>query len=293
MLDDYSLSMILDSENKVALPLLPTGKPHVSFSEVKCWKECSFRHKLMYIDKIELGEPSPYLPFGTAVHAGCESLIESKQIDRDRIVAEFKEAWLQSNFDDPTWIAKQPGWYKHEPVDKWVEWANNMWNDVLEFLDGEFPGWEIFKAEEELYEDIEDMDAKFKGFVDGVLKVPNKKGTGHLYWIIDWKTAQSYGWKREKKQDILMTAQLILYKHFWSKKHGVPLEDIRCGFILLKRGAKPGKICELVPVSVGPKSLEKAVKIVRSMISTVRKGMYLKNRDACGFCPYKGTPHCP
>lgn len=281
-----------DTEQKVSLPLLPTGKPHVSFSEVKCWKECTFRHKLTYIDKIEVGEPSPYLPFGTAVHAGCESLIETKQVDREKIVAEFKEAWLKSNFDDPIWIAKQPGWYKHEPVDKWVEWANNMWNDVLAFLDEEFPGWEIFKAEEELYEDIDDLQVKFKGFIDGVLKLPNKKGNGHVYWIIDWKTAQSYGWKREKKQDILMTAQLILYKHFWAKKHGVELEDIRCGFILLKRGAKPGKICELVPVSVGPKAVEKATKIVRSMISTVRRGFYLKNRDSCTFCSYKGTPHC-
>ena len=279
-------------DQKPRLPLLPTGKPHVSFSEVKCWKECSYRHKLIHIDKIDMDSPSPYLPFGTAVHAGCESLIESKTLDRDRIISEFKEAWLAANFDDPEWVARQPGWYKHEPVDTWVEWANNMWNDVLTFLDTEFPGWEIHEAEEQLYEDIEGMDVKFKGFIDGVLRVPNKKGDGHTYWIIDWKTAQSYGWKREKKQDILMTAQLILYKHFWAQKHDVPLSDIRCGFILLKRGAKPGKICELVPVSVGPKAIEKATKILRSMVTYVKKGFALKNRHSCTFCPYAGTQHC-
>jgi len=279
-------------EQKIQLPLLPTGKPHVSFSEVKCWKECSYRHKLIYIDKIEMDSPSPFLPFGTAVHAGCESLIETKQLDRDKIVNEFKEAWKKGDFDNPDWVSKQPGWYKHAPVETWAGWANDMWNDVLPYLDSEFPGWEIFKAEEDLYEDIEGMEAKFKGFIDGILKTPNRKGDGHIYWIIDWKTAQSYGWKREKKQDILMTAQLILYKYFWSKKHGIPLEDIRCGFILLKRGAKPGKICELVPVSVGPKAVEKATKILRSMVTTVRKGMYLKNRDSCTFCPYAGTQHC-
>jgi len=279
-------------EQRVHLPILPTGKPHVSFSEVKCWKECSYRHKLIYIDKIDMDSPSPYLPFGTAVHAGCESLIETKMVDRDRIISEFKDAWLAANFDDPAWVARQPGWYKHEPVDTWVKWAHNMWDDVLTYLDDEFPGWEIFKAEEDLYEDIEGMGAKFKGFIDGVLKVPNKKGDGHVYWIIDWKTAQSYGWKREKKQDILMTAQLILYKHFWAQKHGIPLSDIRCGFVLLKRGAKPGKICELVPVSVGPKAVEKATKILRSMLTTVRKGMFLKNRDSCTFCAFKGSQHC-
>ena len=32
-------------ENNSSFQTLPTGKPHVSFSEVKLWKECSFRHK--------------------------------------------------------------------------------------------------------------------------------------------------------------------------------------------------------------------------------------------------------
>jgi len=279
-------------DDKPRLPLLPTGKPHVSFSEVKCWKECSYRHKLIHIDKIDLDAPSPYLSFGTAVHAGCESLLETKAVDRDRILSEFRDAWAAANFDDPEWVARQPGWYRHEPVDAWVGWANDMWDDVLEFLDAQFPGWVIHKSEEQLYEPVEGLDVKFKGFIDGVLKVPNKKGDGHTYWIIDWKTAQSYGWKREKKQDILMTAQPILYKYFWAQKHGVELKDIRCGFILLKRGAKPGKICELVPVSVGPKAIEKATKMLRSMVLSVRKGLALKNRHACDFCPYSGTQHC-
>ena len=89
-----------------------------------------------------------------------------------------------------------------------------------------------------------------------------------------------------------MTAQLILYKHFWSRKHSVPLGDIRCGFILLKRGGKPGRICELVTVSVGPKALGKAEKILNNMISSVRRGIFLKNRNSCTYCQYKDTPHC-
>ena len=132
----------------------------------------------------------------------------------------------------------------------------------------------------------------FKGYIDGVIKVPKKNGKGHLYWIIDWKTSQAYGWRRQKKQDILMTAQLILYKSFWAKKHNILLEDIRCGFVLLKRGGKPGKICELVQVSVGPKSLERGIKILNNMISSVRRGMFLKNRESCTYCQFKGTEYC-
>lgn len=273
-------------------PALPTGKSHISFSEVKCWKECSWRHKLLYVDKIDVFEPSPFLDFGTAVHEGCENLLEGNDLNKEKILKDVTDAWEKHGFGEPEWYEKQPGWYKHAPVEEWCEWATNMWNDVPSFLDNTFPSWETVKAEEELREDIEGSDVKFKGFIDAIIKVPKKKGSGYEYWILDWKTAQSYGWRRQKKQDILMTAQLILYKHFWSKKHDVPLKDIRCGFILLKRGAKPGNVCELVKVSAGPKSIERALKIMRSMIKSVKKQFNLKNRNSCMFCDFKDTEHC-
>jgi len=279
-------------KNSDSLPILPTGKSHVSFSEVKCWKECSWRHKLLYVDKIDVFHPSPFLDFGTAVHEGCETLLETKEVDRKKILKDVTDAWETHGFDDPEWVKNQPGWYKYAPVDEWCRWAENMWNDIPAFLDKTFPDWEIVKAEEELREDIEDSDVKFKGFIDAIIKVPKKRGEGKEYWILDWKTAQSYGWRREKKQDILMTSQLILYKHFWAKKHNIPLKDIRCGFILLKRGAHPGKVCELVKVSAGPKSIDRAIKMMRSMIKMVKKQFNLKNRNSCKFCDFKDTQYC-
>ena len=269
----------------------PTGKPHVSFSEVKAWKECAYRHKLIYIDKIDMFEPSPYLDFGTAVHEGCEAIVENRNVDKDKLLTDIKKAWEKHGFDDPDWVDRQPGWYKYHNVDEWCTWASNMWNEVPEFLDKTFPGWKPIKAEEQLYESIDNKDIKFKGFIDAVIVAPDKRGNDKV-WILDWKTAQSYGWRREKKQDILMTAQLILYKYFWSRKHSVPLKDIRCGFVLLKRGGKPGRICELVTVSVGPKALSRALKIVNSMVASVRRGMFLKNRDSCKYCQYKDTEYC-
>ena len=270
----------------------PTGKPHVSFSEIKTWKECSYKHRLTYVDKIDLFEPSPYLDFGTAVHEGCETLLENRTVNSEKLLTDIREAWKKHGFEDPDWYSKMPGWYKHEPVDTWCNWAENMWSEIPDFLDETFPDWEYFDAEEQLYEPIEGKGISFKGFIDGIIKVPKKRGKGYNYWIIDWKTAGSYGWRRQKKQDILMTAQLILYKHFWSIKHGVPLSDIRCGFILLKRGGKQGKICDLVTVSVGPKALAKAIKIMNNMIAAVNRGLALKNRNSCKYCPYHQTEHC-
>lgn len=273
----------------------PTGKPHISFSEIKEWAECSWRHKLAKIDKIDIFEPSPFLDFGTAVHEGCENILEGRDLNKKKLITDIRVSFEKNGFDNPDWVEKQPGWYKKSSnvgVDKWCQWAENMWAEVPDYLDKEFPGWESVRAEEELYEDIDGKPVKFKGFIDGIIKVPKKRGEGYNYWIIDWKTAGAYGWRKNKKQDFLMQAQLILYKHFWSEKHNIPLSDIRCGFILLKRGGKEGNVCDIVPVSVGPKTLQRGIKLMNNMIASVSNGMFLKNRNSCMFCPFENTEHC-
>jgi hypothetical protein len=275
--------------------ILPTGKPHVSFSEIKEWAECSWRHKLARVDKIDMFVLSPYLGFGTAVHEGCENMLEGKDLNKEKLLNDIREDFKKHGFDDPEWVEKQPNWYKKSSnvgVEKWCEWAVNMWSEVPDYLDKEFPGWETVKAEEYLYEPIEGKPVKFKGFVDAIIKVPKKRGAGYNYWILDWKTAGAYGWRRDKKQDFKLMAQLILYKHFYSKKYDIELKDIRCAFILLKRGGRIGNIVDIVPVSVGPKTLAKGIKLMNNMISSVMRGFAMKNRNSCQFCPYKDTPHC-
>ena len=272
-------------------PGFPTGKKHVSYSEVRSWKECPYRHKLQQIDKIDMFKPSPYLDFGTNVHTGCESFLNSGQIPREELLQNIRDAWDANGFEDPEWVKRQPGWYKYHPVQEWCTWASNMWDDVPDFLDKTFPGWIPVKAEEELYEPITGKDLSFKGFIDVVIKVPRKNGT-YKYWILDWKTSKSYGWDRRKKRDPLVQAQIILYKYYWATKNDVPLKDVGCGFVLLKRGGKPGNMCELVPVSAGPKALERANKMVANMVSAVRRGFFIKNRNACKFCDYHNTVHC-
>jgi len=269
----------------------PTNKPHVSYSEVRCWKECPYRHKLQYIDKVDLSSPSPYLDFGTNIHEGCENYLNSGSIPKDRLLENIRHAWNVHGFDDPAWVSKQPGWYKYHPVDEWCTWATRMWDDLPLFLDNEFPGWEPISAEEELYEPIPEKDLNFKGFIDAIIKVPRKDGT-FKYWILDWKTAKSYGWDSRKKRDILVQSQIILYKSYWCRKNNIPLKDVGCGFVLLKRGAKSGNTCALLKISAGPMALAAAEKMVRNMIFGVKKKAFLKNRNSCTYCDFKDTEHC-
>ena len=147
------------------------------------------------------------------------------------------------------------------------------------------------EAEHQLYEDIEGLSGeKFKGFIDAII-LSNKDGKKKV-WIIDWKTASPRGWSRDKRNDFLMQAQLMLYKSFWHEKMRLQSRDISCGFVLLKKNTPSHKAIQLIPVSAGPKMMEKSEKLVRSAIKGMRKGLLMKNREACKFCEFKDTEYC-
>jgi hypothetical protein len=259
------------------MSIFPTGKPHVSYSEIRNWHECSWRHKLLYIDKIDVQKPSPNLHFGTLVHAECESYLTNRTFDLDRLEAAIRKVWTENSFED---------------VEGWIKSGRQAVEEVPDFLETEFPGWEIMAAEHPLYEMIEnELEIKFKGFVDGMIRYKDKKGND-LLAIIDWKTSGPGGWNAEKRRDMLVQAQLALYKIFCAKKLEIDHKEVRCFFVLLKRNVKKGKSCEIIPISVGPKTVEKSNKLVTSMITGVRAGKPLKNFSSCKFCDYRGTTHC-
>lgn len=269
----------------------PTGKGHISFSELSNWLECSYRYKLLYIDKLQ-GEyvPTPHVILGTGVHAANEEYVRTRQLKPDIAVDIITKGWNE-NLDlftkgpFPSWASSGFG-----DLDPWLDRARKLVADVPAFLDTMFPGWVCHAAEEQLYESIANQPVNFKGFIDAVLKVPDKRGKDR-YWIIDWKTC-GWGWARDKQQDPNVQLQLVLYKAFWAQKHGVDPKDVRCAFALLKRDGKAGSSISLVPVSVGPTTLSRGLKVIDNHTRSVRRGMFLKNRESCRFCEFDNTEHC-
>ena len=274
--------------------LLPTGKPHVSFSEVKIWKECSYRHKLAYVDKLDVYEANPYADYGTAVHNAIENYLKTKTMDINECLREIDSAWVRNNYRGEEYLNKMKDqkWYKDLPVEEWQGYARTVLERFPSWIDEEFPGWELVDAEHQLYEQIEGIeDVSFKGFVDCLLKVKGKKGQDLLY-VIDWKTTGKAGWLGKKRRDFLTTAQVGLYKRYISRKLNIELKDIRCAYVFLKRGAKPDNCIDTFTVSVGPKFVERADKLVSSMVKNVKKGFAMKNFNSCKFCPFKQSEHC-
>ena len=56
---------------------------HISYSELKTWAECAWKHKLIYIDKVNKFVGNEYTAFGRALHLLCEHAIEDKIQEED------------------------------------------------------------------------------------------------------------------------------------------------------------------------------------------------------------------
>ena len=261
--------------------MLPTGKPHVSFSELRDWQDCSFRHKLKFVDKLVVPKNVPIMDFGTAVHAACEKYLSTRVMDPDIAIIYLNETW-KTNIDNVE--------YDYKTLASFTKEAITILQEVPVWLEETFPNWEYVDAEHQLYEPIEKYPHAFKGFIDGIIKIKGKRGEP-IYWLLDWKST-AWGWRADKKSDPIVHQQLILYKNFWSTKAKIDPKSIRCGFVLLKRTAKPGAHCELIKVSVGDVTTERSLKVLNSMVSSIKKGIKLKNRSSCLYCEYKNTVHC-
>ena len=253
----------------------------ISFSELKNWKECPYRHKLIYLDKLPHFEGNEYTAFGTAIHSMCEQVVPEKTSSSIQL---FNE-----NFEKELQILRQQGKKLNESlILDMKKQANPICEQVLPAMKKYFGEFEVISVEEELLEPIEEFESygtNFKGFIDIVIKTPDQK-----YHIIDWKTC-SWGWTRDKKSDPITNYQLTYYKNYFSKKHNIKPTNIETYFVLLKRTAKKENI-EILRVTSGSKKTENSLNVLQNAVINIENKNFIKNRLSCKYCKFYKTENC-
>ena len=252
-------------------------KKHISYSEVRIWNECAYKHKLKYLDKINEFNGNEFTLFGTALHDVCEKMLisgssEGSKYFTHRFLSAIEEFKLGGGSLDPQLLS--------EMNDQGV----GLSPKILPGVEKYFGGYEVFSTEEKLYEEIEGVDNQFKGYIDAVLK------KGDTYHIIDWKTC-SWGWNARKKADKVLNYQLTLYKHFFAKKHKIDPKNIETYFALLKRTAKKDQV-EIFRVTSGPKKIKNCLNLLQKALYNIKNKNYVKNRLSCERCEFYRTRHC-
>ena len=253
--------------------------PHISFSELKIWAECPFKHKLMYIDKIKGFIGNEYTAFGGAIHSLCENALLGKLPEDDY------EEYFQHVFREE--LKKVPV-SKPQLVIDMLSQANRISPEVIPAVESYFGNFEVVTVEERLFEKIEnfkDADYNFKGFIDFVAKTEDGK-----YHIVDWKSC-SWGWDMERRNDRLTTYQLTLYKKFFCQKHNIDPKNVETHFALLKRTAKKDHV-EFFRVTSGPRKTNNASELLLKALSNINRQIKFKNRLSCERCDFRKTEHC-
>lgn len=258
---------------------------HISFSELKDWYFCPHYHKVVWIDKTVPFPESEHIAFGSAIHATIEKDTNSKfKSDSERqdyfstqflnIIKEYSQ-----KFKDNCTM---------KVIDEMLVQGYSILPLVLPGLKKYFGNFEVIAAEKQLMVPISEFSSEvvsFKGFIDLIVKTEDGK-----YHILDFKTC-SWGWDAQKRSDKMVTYQLTLYKYFFSKSEGIPLENIETHFCLLKRTAKQNTV-ELFRVTSGNKKVANALSLLSKALYNICKGFKIKNRLNCKKCKLYKTDYC-
>ena len=250
-------------------------RQHISFSELKIWNECAFKHKLTYIDGLRGFKGNEHTAFGTAMHYVCENVFDQKT----NLSTMFQQKFLE----ELTLLKKDKVELNKKLVSEMRVQGEKMLSYILPAVKETFESFEVFSVEEDLYLPMQN-NKKFKGYIDLVLKIDD------TYHIIDWKTC-SWGWDMKRRTDRMTTYQLTLYKHFFAKKHNIEPSKIETHFALLKRTAKKDNV-EIFRVTSGTKKTENALKLLDKALYNMDKNVFVKNRLSCRRCEFHKTEHC-
>lgn len=258
-------------------------KRHISYSELKTWTDCPYKHKLKYIDGVKGFVGNIYTAFGSAIHEVCENIAKGTLNEE----VEYEE-FFDVKFDDELSKIELDDDVRDTAVEQFRKESRRIMPLVFPQLEDRFPGYEVYSTEEMLYQQIKELDYDWnlKGFIDLVIKTPDGK-----YHVIDWKTC-SWGWNMEKKTNKYVTYQLTLYKKFFCEKHNINPEDVETYFGLLKRTAKKDNV-EIYRVSSGVRKTMNATKTLTDGCRSIKAGLKIKNRKNCRGCEFNNSPHCP
>jgi len=272
-------------------------RPHISFSEWGLWKECQWRWMRDYREERRSQIYGVNLEFGKAVHDALEKF-KHPEVEKnlnlsdscDLFESKFRSRYIEIRDKD-----KKP--LTDKEIDEWVVAGRRIIENLHHC--GEIEEAQVLFVEYPLMEKIsrtDDVEIKFKGFIDLVIKTKDKKGKSIVY-IIDYKTC-SWGWPRAKRQDEHLASQIRLYKHFFSKRFNLDPRNVKTAFALLKRVAKnPEQTTEFFSISAGPKTVMRAVSNLNSAITGMQSNDYKKNREVCinrygDRCAYYQTDLC-
>jgi hypothetical protein len=286
---------------RIAGLALKEGQQSVSYSQYDLYSKCKLSWHLKYVDKLTPRENTIHTLFGTAIHETIQNYVtivyteSAKSADEIDLLNyyydRFCTLYLQYKQDN-----NGENFISPDDAKEFYQDAKSILESIKKNRKDYFPsrGYELVGIELPLFVDIHN-GIIFKGFIDIVIFNSN---TGE-YIIYDLKTS-SRGWNEDNKKDRVKTSQMVSYKQYFSKQYGIPLEKIKCEYIILRRKINtdlefpPKRIQHFVP-PVGPRiTKDFNENLINFLDASIPDGSYKTERPQaspsnsnCRFCYHK------
>jgi hypothetical protein len=279
----------------------------VSYSQYSMWSSCPQQFKLNYIDKLGESSANIHTIFGSAMHETIQHFLtvmygvtkkQALELDlemmlKDKLVEHFTKEKEKLTEGTPCTREELEEFYGdgRQIIQYFKSKLDNLYTKS---------GFELVAIEMPLNAQIKD-GVYFIGFIDIVLK---DISSGDII-IVDLKTSTN-GWNKYQKADKVKTAQMLLYKKFYSEKYDIPLEKVKVEYQILKRKLMEStdyaipRISKFIPPH-GKPSVNLAWKGFMEFVDTVyddggliRTDNFPTNKGkACNWCEFKTRKLCP
>ena len=269
----------------------PSKNLHISYSSLSTYNKCPKLWELQYLRNEIPFTQNIYTCFGSAMHETIQEWLTVMYHDKVKAANDINlHKLLYANMAHSYRMGKAMMNGDHFSS---ADEITQFWLDgkhILDFLSKKRAGYFSTKnmmlagVETLLYQEIK-PGVKFKGLVDLVFYHPNTD----RWTIMDIKTS-TRGWSPEYKKNPNLTAQVILYKEFFSKQFNIDKDKIDVEFFIVKRrvpaeaewASMQRRVQQFRP-NAGPRKTKQVLDSMNKFISEAvdENGQYIDKEYSC------------
>ncbi len=292
------------------------NKKSISYTQYSMYQKCPKSWELAYAKKLRTYTPSIHTVFGTSLHETLQHYLtllfdhSVKEADALDLNLHLKQRLM---FNYAKELKAVDGKHFSTPEDLLAFWEDGC--AILQWLKRRRVAY--FSTKDHVLLGIEvpihmlaDPSVNLNIYLVAYLDLVIYDKIFNRIRIFDIKTS-TRGWTDKEKKDPEKIAQVMLYKHYFSKKYNLPLENIEVEFFIVKRkvfenAAFPVKRVQNFIPAQGKVSINKATSKLNSFVSHAfnQDGSYNLNNEYhaisgekhinCKYCEFKDNDElCP
>jgi hypothetical protein len=279
----------------------PSKNKHISYSQLSVYNKCPRLWELQYLRNLVPYEPSIYMVFGTAFHETLQTYLETLYMDKVKTANELNvDSLLYDNMVKAYKSAKAMSGHEHFSTQTEMY---SFWRDgkaIMEWIKKKRAAYfssktmQLAGIETLLYQEIR-PGVMFKGLIDLVFYSPNSD----RWTVVDIKTS-TRGWQDRAKKNPNLTAQVILYREYFSKQFNIPIDKIDVEYFIVKRqipknaefASMQKRVQQFSPAS-GPRKTKQVIESMERFVADTidENGQYIDKTYKCSSA-FGKCDHC-